>query len=80
MESHHRSYEKNLLLLLHAFSILSREIPEGSQEPKLVLVGDGPAKAGLESTCKELGINAIFGGHLSGEDLAEAYASADIFA
>ena len=42
---------------------------------KLVIVGDGPERKALE---KELP-QAIFTGFLDGEDLAQAYASSDIF-
>jgi glycosyltransferase involved in cell wall biosynthesis len=44
---------------------------------RLVIVGDGPARAGLE---RELaGAPATFTGFLQGDDLATAYASADLF-
>ncbi len=47
---------------------------------KLVLVGDGPEKAHLETYCASLALDVKFDGHLSGDRLAESYASADIFA
>jgi glycosyltransferase involved in cell wall biosynthesis len=40
-----------------------------------VLVGDGPARAQLESAC----IEALLVGSKTGDDLAEHYASADVF-
>ena len=43
-----------------------------------MVVGDGPARADLERALA--GHNAICTGYLSGEALAEAYASADVFA
>lgn len=80
LNNYYSSYEKNLLLLIHAFNALMRDLPESIVEPKLVFVGDGPARGQMEVLCRELGITGIFEGHLSGERLAEAYASADIFA
>ncbi|HEX3269324.1 MAG TPA: glycosyltransferase family 1 protein [Ktedonobacterales bacterium] len=66
------SYEKNLQVLADAFKALD--------EPgvALVLVGDGPARESLEQS---LAGNAVaFTGYLTGEALAMAYASADVFA
>lgn len=59
---------------------LLRDLPPDGLPPTLVLVGDGPAKPQLQELCTKLGVNAVFEGHLSGEHLAECYASADIFA
>ena len=42
---------------------------------KPVLVGDGPERSGLEASIPE----AVFTGHLTGDALATAYASSDIF-
>lgn len=67
------SWEKNLSLLLHAYSLLP-------SRPKLVFVGDGPARADLTAHCEKHGYDALFTGHLSGPALAAAYASADVFA
>ncbi len=44
---------------------------------RLVLVGDGPARASLERTFADLPVS--FMGFLRGERLSQAYASADIF-
>ena len=44
---------------------------------RLAIVGDGPARKGLER--EFLGTPAIFTGLLKGDDLAAAYASADLF-
>ncbi|KAF8322514.1 UDP-Glycosyltransferase/glycogen phosphorylase, partial [Clavulina sp. PMI_390] len=68
------SYEKNLMLLVEAFG------QKSFLQPRLVFVGDGPARGPIEALCRRKGIDAYFEGHLSGVDLAEAYASADIFA
>lgn len=67
------SWEKNLSLLLHAYALLP-------VRPKLVFVGDGPARGDLAAHCESHGYNALFTGHLSGPALAAAYASADVFA
>jgi hypothetical protein len=43
-------------------------------------VGDGPARVELEQTCLREGYDATFMGHRVGSELAECFASADIFA
>ncbi len=68
------SYEKNLEALLAAFKALEDVEPEAH----LALVGDGPARPDLERALS--GHRALFTGYLRGEALAEAYASADLFA
>lgn len=68
-----RSWEKNLHLLLHAY-------PHIPSKPKMVFVGDGPARVELEQTCLKKGYDAVFMGHKVGTELAECFASADIFA
>jgi len=65
---------ENLQLLLQAYFHLP------TPRPKLVFVGDGPARVELESTCDSKGYDATFMGHRSGEELARCYASADVFA
>lgn len=75
------SWEKNLHLLLSAYDRLSAHLPKGQiMMPKLVFVGDGPARVELEAICEKAGHDATFMGHRSGEELARCYASADIFA
>lgn len=61
--------EKNLLRL----AALTRALPES----RLVVVGDGPYRAAL---ARRLGGAVSFTGYLHGEELAAAYASADVFA
>ncbi len=73
------SWEKNLHLLIRALEILPSISPDGSLPPKMVFVGDGPARSELEYTCREKGIDALFLGHKSGEELATCFASADVF-
>lgn len=69
------SWEKNLHLLLAAYA----RLPAGTA-PKLVFVGDGPARVELEAICAREGHDAVFMGHRSGAELAQCYASADVFA
>lgn len=66
------SYEKNLKLLVGAYKLLRHD------NIHLVLVGHGPAQAEIARELK--GYNVTFTGHLSGQALSAAYASADIFA
>ena len=63
--------EKNLGLLLQAFEAMRQVRPDS----KLLLVGDGPARADLQARCPD----ALFAGVRSGDDLAAHYASADAF-
>jgi hypothetical protein len=74
------SWEKNLVLLLRAYGRMGAFLPAGTPLPKLVFVGDGPARTELESICEQEGYDATFMGHRSGEELAACYASADVFA
>lgn len=63
--------EKNLPLLVRAYAQVKLIRPD----VKLVLVGDGPARAELQAGVPD----AIFTGTLNREQLARHYASADIF-
>lgn len=63
-------WEKNPMVLVNAWKHLNNK-----GRAKLVIVGDGPAKAKLEQLLPE----AHFTGKLSGSPLFEAYASSDIF-
>ena len=63
--------EKNVDTLLAAFAALQQPHPG----TKLVLVGDGPLRAALGARCP----HAIFTGNRTGVDLAESYASSDLF-
>lgn len=63
--------EKNLELLMSSFDALKRYMPGA----RLLLVGDGPARAGLRRRHPE----HIYAGMRHGEDLAAHYASADLF-
>jgi glycosyltransferase involved in cell wall biosynthesis len=63
--------EKNMTLLWRAFDAIQRR----GIDARLVLVGDGPQRAQLQSLCR----GAHFAGVRRGEDLAAHYASADLF-
>ena len=63
--------EKNLDALLAAYAAARAQSPRS----RLVLVGDGPARAEVQANCPE----AILVGTKRGEDLATYYASADVF-
>lgn len=67
------SREKNLHVLADAYRLVATRAPH----LRLVLVGDGPARAELEETLR--GLPVTFTGYLTGDDLANAYASSDIF-
>jgi len=63
--------EKNLETVLRCYeSLRAQELPV-----KLVVVGDGPLRDALEKMCPE----AIFSGQKRGHELAEYYASSDMF-
>lgn len=68
--------EKSIPELIEAFLSLEK----GSQKLQLVIVGDGPIKHDLEAKLKHKTKNYIFTGIKKGDELAELYASADIFA
>lgn len=72
------SHEKNLTLLARAFNALTQVDEAGGTDAHLVVVGDGPARPALERMLA--GAPVTFMGYLKGEELATAYASADIFA
>lgn len=63
--------EKNLTLLLEAYRAIQRMHPSA----RLVLVGDGPMRQALQAECPQ----AIFAGQRNADDLAQHYASADMF-
>jgi glycosyltransferase involved in cell wall biosynthesis len=71
------SQEKAHIDLLAAFKELSESKPEISS--KLIIVGEGPERSGLEAAAKSLGCKerVIFAGHVS--DVRTFYATADVF-
>jgi len=66
------SHEKRLDTLLSAFAKVSPAVPGA----RLAIVGDGPARPGLE---REAPAGTRFLGELQGASLAEVFASADVF-
>jgi glycosyltransferase involved in cell wall biosynthesis len=66
------SWEKNLRLLIQAYRQMDHT------RCHLVIVGQGPAYAEVEQDLRQVPVT--FTGYLSGEELATAYESADIFA
>lgn len=63
--------EKNIPLAIEAFEAMRRVVPEA----KFVIVGDGPARPGLQARHP----NYVYAGMQSGEALAAHYASGDVF-
>lgn len=67
------TWEKDLKTLAAAYQLLSQSAYQTNF--KMVVAGDGPARAELE----KLMPGAIFTGHLNHDRLSEIYASSDIF-
>lgn len=69
--------EKNLPLLIHSMPALIRPFPN----VHLWLVGDGPARPELESTCVQLGVQAHvhFAGSLPRDEVSLYLLAADLF-
>ncbi|OGV71907.1 MAG: hypothetical protein A3K19_07350 [Lentisphaerae bacterium RIFOXYB12_FULL_65_16] len=63
--------EKNLSALLQAYAHLPYR-----GRARLMLVGDGPCRARLE---RQAPVGVVFAGFRRGEELAQAYAAADLF-
>jgi glycosyltransferase involved in cell wall biosynthesis len=63
--------EKNLQVVINAFELMQVVIGDA----KLVMVGDGPARATLQKQYPHV----IFAGMQTGENLAAHYASGDVF-
>ncbi|KAK4519558.1 uncharacterized protein ATC70_009794 [Mucor velutinosus] len=68
------SYEKNLGLVLESYKKMDHS------KCHLVIVGHGPAFHPIQEDCSRSRTPVTFTGYLQGIDLANAYASADIFA
>lgn len=68
--------EKSIPDLIDAFI----DIRQQRDDIQLVIIGDGPARESLESRLKKQTKDFVFTGIKKGEELAELYASADIFA
>lgn len=67
------SKEKNMPLLEEVFREVAAKLPAVD----IVMVGDGPYREEMEANLKDM--NCVFTGTLEGEDLAQAYASSDLF-
>lgn len=65
--------EKNLTLLIESLKDLNSNY---QQKIELVITGDGPLREQLEANSPS---NVTFTGYLSGEELSQMYATADIF-
>jgi len=63
--------EKNINLVMASFRAIKTQHPNA----KLVFVGDGPLRKSLQISCPD----AIFSGMKIGKELAEHYASGDLF-
>jgi glycosyltransferase involved in cell wall biosynthesis len=48
-------------------------------EVRLAIIGDGPQRPALEQMFRFAGSRTVFAGYLYGDDLAHAYAAADVF-
>ncbi|KAG1470540.1 hypothetical protein G6F56_002624 [Rhizopus delemar] len=68
------SFEKNIHLVLDAYQQMDHTACH------LVLVGHGPSLHDIQSRCLASHLPITFTGYLQGQELAEVYASADIFA
>jgi len=67
------SREKNLDILAQAF----RRIENQTSALNLILVGDGPYRKEMQKELK--GSRGLFTGELTGDALAQTYASSDLF-
>ena len=65
--------EKNMDLMVKVFALLAERVPAGRH--RILVIGDGPAGAALRAALPQ----AVFPGFLVGDELATAYASADVF-
>ena len=67
------SKEKNMHILEQAF----KDLCSLTKHVQLVIVGDGPYRREMEDRLKDYPVT--FTGYLSGDDLAQAFASSDLF-
>lgn len=69
--------EKSIKNVVKAFSMIHEQIPEA----RLVIVGDGTSRAGLEGLAEDLGIGekTIFTGKIVPPDLMEVYKTGEFF-
>jgi glycosyltransferase involved in cell wall biosynthesis len=68
------------LLPQKAPDVLIRAVARSRLPMRLLFVGGGPEREALEALAHAEGVDAIFAGHLNGDDLVDAYLAGDIFA
>jgi phosphatidylinositol alpha-mannosyltransferase len=61
-------------LLVRAMALVQRRFPDA----QLVLVGEGPERAALQRLAEEAGVDAIFEGRVTEEELPAYYRAADV--
>ena len=66
---------KHVDVLLKAFAIVSRKIPEAT----LCIAGDGPHSSKLKSFAEELGCHVSFLGRVKGDAAQQLYVHSDVF-
>ncbi len=67
------SREKSLEVLVQAFKTIEQQVPGA----RLIMVGEGPYRKEMQSELR--GSRVLFTGELTGDALARAYASSDLF-
>jgi glycosyltransferase involved in cell wall biosynthesis len=73
------SIEKNLPLLSKVWSKADALLREKNKSAELIIIGDGPYRAEMESNLAASGARARFLGFRYGPELATFYASSDLF-
>ncbi len=71
------AFEKNIDRLLNDFPQIKKQVPNA----KLMIVGEGPARASLEEQAHQLNIweDVIFTGEISNSQVTDYYHAADLF-
>lgn len=70
------SKEKDLDRMAHVMELVREKVPGA----RLAMVGEGPHFEQIQKDFAKQGEDAVFTGYLTGEDLAAAFASGDVFA
>lgn len=73
------SAEKEIELLIDTYALMQAQplVQSSNKKVKLIIVGDGPDRIRLQKKKNSQGV--VFTGSLSGKNLAEVFASADVF-